>query len=263
MAISPVVLEKASQSLQVIIIYGRDSHLGHETWTPPPPNTHPTPSLKLYMKFNRNWPTFSEIKSFKMLMDIQSQWPWTKITEWPWPWPLTLIAVHISPISFHKPQLFWMNALFYIFPIQSLREQIWPCHKINQGQPKIIIYIIFVELNSLLLSITVSFKVIWLMVLEKRFLMIFTIYGHGCHLCHVTRINYINFCSPQAQMFYIKSDSNWGEDIWNFDGHSILLTVSQGHWMMTFDIHRGSYKTYFHFINYNCSLFYIFSIQTP
>ena len=88
--------------------------------------------------------------------------------------------------------------------------------------------------------------------------MIFTVYGHGCHPCHVTRTNYINFCSLEAYMFYIKSDSNctlgfWGEDIWNFDGHSILVTLSQGLWMtLTFDIHRGSYKTYFHFINYKC-----------
>ena len=30
-----------------------------------------------------------------------------------------LVSTGVRPISFHKPQLFWMNALFYIFPIQK------------------------------------------------------------------------------------------------------------------------------------------------
>ena len=33
---------------------------------------------------------------------------------------------------------------------------------------------------------------------EEEFLMVFTIYGQGCHLGNVTWIKYINFLSPFA-----------------------------------------------------------------
>ena len=38
-----------------------------------------------------------------------------------------------------------------------------------------------------------SFKIIGLLVLEKNFFKVFTIYGHGGHLGHVTWTFYINF----------------------------------------------------------------------
>ena len=37
---------------------------------------------------------------------------------------------------------------FTFFPYKSIRDQIWPCRKVGQGQPRIIIYINFVELES-------------------------------------------------------------------------------------------------------------------
>ena len=33
-------------------------------------------------------------------------------------------------------------------PYKSIRNQIWPCRKIGQGQPRVIIYLNFVELES-------------------------------------------------------------------------------------------------------------------
>ena len=144
---------------------------------------------------------------------------------------------------------------FTFFPLKHLRDQVWPCHKLGQGQPRVIIYITFVGFKSF--CFLPSFKVIWLMVLEKNIFKGFLPYGHAGHLGHVTRTDYINFCSCEALMFYIKSDSNLA--LWflrrclKFDGHSILVTLGQGHWMtLTSDIHNGSYKTYFHFIKYNC-----------
>ena len=37
---------------------------------------------------------------------------------------------------------------FTFFPYKSIRDQIWPCRKIGRGQPRVIIYINFVELES-------------------------------------------------------------------------------------------------------------------
>ena len=34
-----------------------------------------------------------------------------------------------------------------LFSLESLGEHIWPCHKIGQGHPRVIIYIIFEELG--------------------------------------------------------------------------------------------------------------------
>ena len=49
-----------------------------------------------------------------------------------------------------------------------------------------------------------SFKIIRLMVLEKKTFKVFTIYGRGCHLGHVTWIIYINFCSPYPSRLHMK-----------------------------------------------------------
>ena len=41
---------------------------------------------------------------------------------------------------------FWNIHCFTFFPYKSIREQIWPCHKIGQGQPRVIIWINLVVL---------------------------------------------------------------------------------------------------------------------
>ena len=43
-------------------------------------------------------------------------------------------------VSNHRRQLFLKNPLFYLFPYKSIRDQIWPCRKIGQGQPRVIIW---------------------------------------------------------------------------------------------------------------------------
>ena len=47
---------------------------------------------------------------------------------------------------YHRLQYFLKNPLFYLFPIQSIRDQIWPCRKIGQCQPRVIIWTNFVVL---------------------------------------------------------------------------------------------------------------------
>ena len=71
----------------------------------------------------------------------------------------------------------------------------WPCHRIRQGHPKVMIYINFVELLSLVFHAkfqnhrpSVSG--------EEDFLKAFAIYSHGGHLGHVTLAIYISFSYP-------------------------------------------------------------------
>ena len=73
----------------------------------------------------------------------------------------------------------------------------------RQGHPRVMIYINFVELLSLMLN--AKFQ-------KHRpsgsggedFLKVFAIYSHGGHLGHVTWIIYINFRSPFLWMLHMK-----------------------------------------------------------
>ena len=72
-----------------------------------------------------------------------------------------------------------------------------------RGQPKVIIYINFVELESSMLHArfqdhrTSGSG-------EEDFFKVFTIYGHGGHLGNVTWTIYINFCSSFPRRLHIK-----------------------------------------------------------
>ena len=53
---------------------------------------------------------------------------------------------------------------------------------------------------------------------KRRFLKVFTIYGHGGDLGHVTWTIYKNFCSPFPRRLHIKFGFDWpsgvrGEDV--------------------------------------------------
>ena len=52
-----------------------------------------------------------------------------------------------------------------------------------------------------------SFMKFGLLVLEKTFLKVFTIYGHGGHLGHVTRIMLTNFYFLVPESFHTKFSS--------------------------------------------------------
>ena len=65
------------------------------------------------------------------------------VNEWPWPLifmyivdSYTHLVNHIQQLWYHRLQQF----LFYLFPYKSIRDQIWPCHKIGQGQLRVIIW---------------------------------------------------------------------------------------------------------------------------
>ena len=75
-----------------------------------------------------------------------------------WPWPLILTTLHwLNMLSvstnFHVIgfKTSWKIQHFHFFPLKSLCNQNWPCHKIGQGQPKVMIYINYHGPESLML----------------------------------------------------------------------------------------------------------------
>ena len=87
-----------------------------------------------------------------------------------------------------KPQDQWSckRSPGYWPVISTIRnfDQILPCCKIGNGQPRVIIYINIVDLGSPMAY--ASFKII----------EVLATYGHGSHLCHVTKTIFATFMSP-------------------------------------------------------------------
>ena len=104
------------------------------------------------------------------------------------------------------------------FPYKSIREKIWPCHKIIQGQPKTIIWTNFVGFQYPMLYtrffLYTKFQAHWSVGFGvEDFWRDFAIYGHGGHLGHMTRIIDQTFIPP----------SHWGST-WN------LALIGRGFW---------------------------------
>ena len=79
----------------------------------------------------------------------------------------------------------------------------WPCHRIGQGHPKIMICINFVELLSLMLH--AKFQNHRLSGSgEEVFLKVFAIYSQGGHLRYVNLAIYINVHSLFLRMPHMK-----------------------------------------------------------
>ena len=68
---------------------------------------------------------------------------------------------------------------------------------------------------------TKFFKVIGLLVLEKKIFKGFTIYGHGAHVGHVTQLICINFHSHSPSRFHI----NFGSKSLNCFSEKQVLTL--------------------------------------
>ena len=124
----------------------------------------------------------------KKFENVESEWPWTKVNEWSW--PLTFTNVHlVVSTSFDVTDY---NSLFLY---RSIRDQIWPCHKIGQGQSRIIIWINLVVIKYLMLHTKFQGHRPFGS-REEDFLKVFTIYGHSSNLGHVTWTIWTVFRSP-------------------------------------------------------------------
>ena len=136
---------------------------------------------------------------------------WAKVKKWPWPSILTYLH-KFNKMSAPTNVLvtgcnsFWKIHDFHIVLQKSLYYQIWPCCKIGQGQPRVIIWTNYDGLESPMLHtkchgnppprFTGSG--------EEDFWRVFTIYGCGGHLGHVTSIMSSNFHFLVPESSYTK-----------------------------------------------------------
>ena len=161
-------------------------------------------------------PTF--ISQTTTVENVESEWPWTKVNEWPSPLIFNHLVNCIYPtLTSQTTILSEKSIVLLFFPYKSIRDQIWPCHKIGLGQPRVIIWTNLVVLEHPMLhtkfqSHSGSG--------EEEFFKVFTIYGHGGHLGQVTRTIWTNFCSPVPRRLHMKcglnQPSGFRGDVWKW-----------------------------------------------
>ena len=86
------------------------------------------------------------------------------------------------------------------YPYKSIRDQLWPCHKICQGQPRVISWTNLVVLKHLMLHTNFQGHRPFGSE-EDLFLSFFTINGHDGHL--VDRLNKLLFPHPMEAPYEI------------------------------------------------------------
>ena len=95
---------------------------------------------------------------------------------------------------------FWKIHCFHLFLQKSLCYQIRLCHKIGQGQPRVIIWTNNDGQESPMLH--TKFQPTGSRI--EDFWRVFNIYGRGGHLGHVTQMPQTNFHSPYPRRLHIK-----------------------------------------------------------
>ena len=102
--------------------------------------------------WNLNFNSFCFLSEEDKFENVESEWSWTKVNEWPWPWVVINCHLIIYLTIFTNFHLTGFNSFseiysLSIFPYTSKRDQIWPCCKTDQGQPRVMIWINLVVLK--------------------------------------------------------------------------------------------------------------------
>ena len=219
----------------VFTIYGRGGHLGHVTWISQSNFRLPYPWM-LHIKFHFDWPSsFREEDLWKVCMDDRQ----AKVKRWPWPKLITYLHLLHWLFASTTFQASGCNSFqkihsFHFFPCKSLCFQNWPCRKIGQGHPRVIIWSNYDGLESQMLH-TKFHENRPAGSGEEDFWVVFTIYGRGGHLGHVTWISQSNFHLPYPWMLHIKFHFDWPssfreEDLWKVCMDDRLAKVKRWPW---------------------------------
>ena len=103
-------------------------------------------------------------------------------------------------------------------PYKSMRDQIWTCRKIGQGEPRVIIWTNYDRPKASMLHTKPQGH--WPFgSVEENFWRVFTIYERCGHLGHVTQTLRTNFRSPTLLRLHMKFGFDWpsfGEDLWKW-----------------------------------------------
>ena len=114
------------------------------------------------------------------------------------------------------PAIFALQIIFNKFsPIKCMGDLCWPCRKIGQGHPRVMIYTNFVELDCLMLH--AKFQNHRPSRSGEEDLKVCANYSHGGHLGHVTLSIFINFHCPFLTMLHIKYGFDWPSGFWAED----------------------------------------------
>ena len=114
-----------------------------------------------------------------------------------------------------------LNDFLTVFPkYKSIKDQIWPCCKTGQGQPRVIIWTNYDGPRSPILH--TKPQGYWPFGSgEEDCWRVLTIYGHGAHVGHVTQTTRPNFRSPTTlrprMKFGFDRPNGFGEeDLWKW-----------------------------------------------
>ena len=139
---------------------------------------------------------------------------------------INILSLWSFAVSFF---FFPLNDFLTVFPhIKSIRDQIWPCCKIGQGQLRVIIWTNYDGPESPMLHTKPEDH--WPFGSREDFLRVFTIYERGGHLGHVTHTPRTIFRSPIPLRLHMKfgfdKPSGFGEeDLWTW------WTTTDGPWL--------------------------------
>ena len=224
---------------RVFTIYGRGSHIGHVT-SIMSINFHFLESESLHIKFIFDWPSgFWE----KPVLSFICNWLWVKVKKWPWP-SYSHIFIILCNFRSQAAKVLKINS-FHFFLQKSLSYQIWPCRKIGQGQPRIIIWTNYDKQESSMLHTkfhgnrSTGSR-------EEDFWRVLTIYGHGSHLGHVTSIMSINYHFLVPESLHVKFGFYWPSGFWE---KQVLSFVCKWPWAKVKKWPWPSILTYVHFFS--------------
>ena len=182
--------------LKFFTIYGH-GHVTWNIWT----NFHSP--WRLHMKFG-----FSRPNGF--WAEVWKCWIWVTLDEDQWmtltndihKGSCTHLVDWIYQLWYHRLQQFLKNPWFYLFPIQKQKDQIWPCRKIGQGQPRVIIWINLVELRHGVLVLVLVF------VLTR---VLFFQYSVLCENCEYKYSYLLEYWSkkPSTHKYFLSTTENF------------------------------------------------------
>ena len=131
--------------------------------------------------------------------------------------PCTYLVNYICQLWYLRLQQF-LKIQFYFFPSNSIRDQIWPCRKIGQGQPRVIIWTNLVVFEHRMLH-TMFQGHLPFGSGEEDILRFLPYMGMAAILVMLPGLLENNFFSPdpgrlQMKFVFSRLSCFWGEDVW-------------------------------------------------
>ena len=144
-------------------------------------------------------------------------------------WYLQRFMYSFSCLHLPDYNSFWKIHCFTFFPYKSRKDQIWSCRKKYQRSTH---GYRLSKLGSTAVPDSIyqvsTTSADWIQ--RRRFLKIFTIYGHGGHLGHVTRIIWAYFFRSLIPVrLHVKFDFDWPSSFWG-DVWRVWTTTTADDW---------------------------------